>query len=705
MIFFRENLTKIFSRRDNILMTLAFLALVILFTSSYFSISFGFYPSSGGRIEILAIGIIVFFLVFLAKSFTWNDKSGLAILCLVQLFCVFSFLSYLDGRLIYSDDHPNFIYRLQLLREHFPQIPFYNPRWNAGYSSHEFYPTGVINIFFAAWPILYLVGDFNSVSGAVAYNYIIAYVFLGLIPLATYWAARLFLLSPVVALIAGVLALMPSMGYFEWVMRYGTLGFGFSLGLLPLVFALFYRLGFVEDSNRGKWFYVFALFAIFSLAFRWTPFALMLIPLALYFLLNIKRVFSNTNYTFWLVLALLLFTANVKWVWDFIELSKVGNFVSGNTLPGAHAKSFYSGSLVNTSDNVLQRSWSVFKAMGVKVNPLIYLFLIPGLCLLPDKHQRRALGLSVVYLLFLAAFGEQWKPQLELRRMILAASFLAILPVSLALVEFCKKLLELRKNKILTLNICATVAFIFLLGFIAIVPLVTASAYTNRSDEAFRFSDSLVDNLSAAVHRWSGKGRTFILGFILHDLNASDYSSQDGGHVSPLAIFSGRPFYASDYYHRRWSTVDPIPADYRARGEEGIEEFLDLVNTTAVITFRKEWVDYCKQRSWYKQVFQQGRFRLFRRTRNTGGPVLSGVGKVKETPSSIIVSPETQELVVKYRYYDRLRVFNSVSGVEIYPVFAFKSDTGKNTTEDISFIGLRLTAEALAAKPNIEIGF
>jgi len=73
------------------------------------------------------------------------------------------FISYADGRLLFSDDHPSFLYRLQLLMDEFPSIPFYNTEWNAGYSAREFFPSGVLNVFFLSAPILYFFGDIRII--------------------------------------------------------------------------------------------------------------------------------------------------------------------------------------------------------------------------------------------------------------------------------------------------------------------------------------------------------------------------------------------------------------------------------------------------------------------------------------------------------------------------------------------------------------
>jgi len=70
-----------------------------------------------------------------------------ALLALVQLAISFYFLHYVHGRLLIGDDHPSFLYRLQLLMARFPAIPFYSPEWNAGVSRARLLATGALAYF------------------------------------------------------------------------------------------------------------------------------------------------------------------------------------------------------------------------------------------------------------------------------------------------------------------------------------------------------------------------------------------------------------------------------------------------------------------------------------------------------------------------------------------------------------------------------
>ena len=50
------------------------------------------------------------------------------------------------GLPLHRDDHPSFLYRLQLLRENWPQIVSYDPRWNGGRIASELLQTGILTV-------------------------------------------------------------------------------------------------------------------------------------------------------------------------------------------------------------------------------------------------------------------------------------------------------------------------------------------------------------------------------------------------------------------------------------------------------------------------------------------------------------------------------------------------------------------------------
>ncbi|MCB0321934.1 MAG: hypothetical protein KDD69_00125 [Bdellovibrionales bacterium] len=680
--------------------------LVLLVASDYFGQPFGFFQSAAGRSELVILGVCYALFSLTRYPRAADSFFSLPLLLFCQVALTILFLRHAEGRLLFSDDHPSFLYRLHLLKEHFPAIPFYNPAWNAGYSAREFFPSGVMNVFFAAFPLLALGGDLSQWENAVRYTYLIPYLYIFLIPWGMYYAARVFGADRAVAVAAAVLSLGPSTGYFEWLLKYGTIGFALSIGVAVPTLALSYRL--VRDPVPPRWCHVASLLVLSYLTIAWTLAAAIFVPIALYALAQPRQTFHSQRRAKVLAFIALFALCNGPWLATFVHESKVATFLQGSTLPGSTVKSFSAArpseqqegrSLKSHAHLILKET----RELSAKVNPLLLLLGLPGVLLLRERSARVILFVTITWLTALAAVGEDLKPQLELRRMILPAAFLLCIPAAQALLSLVRRVEErLVSDRGLRRTLALTSGG-FLVGMFMLSPITVAAVYQNRTDEKFVFSNGLPARLANAIRQEVAVGRTFFLGFVLQELEATWWGAQDGGHVAALAMFADRPFYASDFYHRRWSSVDPIPPSYRARGEAGIEEFLDLVNATAVVTLKREWADYCLARPRYRQVFQEDRFRVFIREGYTPTYVLKGDATVEPLAAGIQVSPRSPEVVLKFRYFPNLRA--SHPEVELYPVPVFEEEVGDGRMEQVSFIGVRTPERLLGAAPEIRLSY
>lgn len=686
---FRKSFTALQLRLDIALLALGFFALTDVAARR-----FGFFPSGTSAIEFWYLGISASALLYLLPTAASSGKLfTLPLLVVVQILIAGLFLMLADGRLLFSDDHPSFLYRLHLLKEHFPSIPFYNPQWNGGYSAREFFPSGVLNVYFLSLPFLWWAGDLSVYENASVYTLLIPYLFIFLIPFSVYLAARVMKVSKAAAVVAALLALGPSTGFFEWLLKYGTLGFSVSIGLIPLCFALSFRLSLEE--RQPQWRDVLLLLLVASLTLMWTLSSFAFLPLVLVSLYFFRHCFLGARGLKLLGFVLLFLLLNGSWILTFLQESNVASFLSANTLPGSDVTHFdgekraaAEASMASEgASHSIKKAVERFRELAAKLNPLLLILFLPGLALLSDLRLRIVLGSSILWLLLLAMFGEDIKPQLELRRMILPAGFLMCIPVAqavVALFDFFTE--ELRGEARGPRRLLAFFSLSALLGCLVLSSFTVASVYLNRSEEKFVFSSGLSKDLSQAIAEHGGEGRTFFLGFILQELDATWWAAQDGGHIAPLAAFSGKPMYASDFYHTRWSTVDPIPASYRARGRDGIEEFLDLVNATAVVSFKREWAKYCKENERYQEVFKGGRFRVFTRDSPGTGPLLEGKGSVKELKDGLEVTLDSQRLLIKYRYLPKLRVDDPE--VKLSSQYVFTEELGGGKTNDVEFVVL-----------------
>lgn len=654
------------------------LVLLLLLFSDFFTRRFIFFSGLEIKMDIFWLGFICTLLFFRKRKIETFQLAGFLIL--LQSLIALCFFKESKGQLLFSDDHPSFLYRLILLKEHFPKIPFYDVNWNAGYSAREFFASGMLNVFFVNLPLVYLF-DLSTYDSANIYNFIIIWSYIFVVPWSVFFAARLLGFGYFAAFCSAVLALGPSSGQFEWLLKYGTLGFCFASGLLPLAMVSAYRVAFEEI----KWRDVLLLLLVSFLVLSWSLSFLAFLPLVFLALCNFKTIFAPERRFKILMFIILFLLINIPWVLTFIAESKVASFVSSSALPGAAQHANFNFTLAITE----------FKSLVLKVNPMLLLFFVPGLFCLELKRKRHLYFFSILFLLAIAFVGEQFKPQLELKRLIIPASYLMCLFAGLAIARALKYFQE--NNR--TLGLCS---FAIVSGYLFLSPLNVAAIYSNRSDERFKFADSSIRQLIDGISRYADENRVFFAGFILQELGASSYAAQDGGHIAPLAAFSAKSMYASHYYHKYWTAVDPIPTSYRKRGEQGIEEFLDLINASSIITHSHEWAKYCSTKSRYLQLFQVGRFRFFKRSSEKLGYFIEGLGEIEKAQEGIFVKPYSEEVVIKFRFLPKLKVFG---GGELSAVPVFIEELGGAKTEQVSYIKLKVSKEILAKKQWLKIGY
>jgi hypothetical protein len=658
---------------------------IFLALSDYPERNFGYFAHPFSKSVFLILFALGTFLYFAFKKI---DKKGvlLAALTLIGLVALI-FFREIDGRLIFGDDHPSFLYRLSLLGEQFPKIPFYNPEWNAGYSAREFFATGCLNIYLFLAPAI----TFGFLNNPYNYSLIVGFIPLIIFPISIYLTQKTIRSGAIASSISVVLALAPSLDFFEWLLRYGTLGFVCSLVLIPLVFVLSYRLLLGEEQLGQKG--VLLLLVASSLCFFWTLSVAAFVPLVIYSALYSVRSFSKTRVKTTLIFVTLFLVFNGLWLKTFITESKVAGFVSTAHLPGA-AKKEKDGARI-----VLAKAEKKFAELATKLNPLLLVLGIPGIFLIKEKRFRNLLVCTFVWLFVLAAFGDSIKPQLELRRMNLIAAVLLILPTSLTIEFIFEKLKESKLSPVVrSILVSATLACLL------VVPINAAAIYSNRSDIKFQYASKDVFKLSDLLRNFNSGGRVFFFGFILHELGESGPGHQDGGHIAPLAMWSKREIYASHYFHARWSAIDPIPASFRARGQEGIEEFLDLMNVSEVVVFRKEWLKYCQQDTRYREVGNIGRFHVFTRSHYQPNPLIEGNAEILSVkPGEIRIKALTSKVVLKYRYLPLLRV--SPSEVGLTGKFMFDEQIGANQTEAFQVIELEIPQKFIDSGEVISLTF
>jgi hypothetical protein len=564
---------------------------------------------------------------------------------------LWSFWIASDGQLLFSDDHAMFLFRLKLLKENFPSIPFWSPLWNAGFEARDFFATGALNAFLLGSPLIYLF-PVESI-----YNILIAGILWVLLPTNVFAGAILVGVSRLSASLAATLSLCSGLFWYRWSLKYGTLGFIVSGTLLPLVIGLSLR--FIEYKRPHKRLCL-ALALTTSLMLLWSPSGLAALPLVLCALPKLRQILSSRRH----ILTLVLIAAiNVPWMTMMWKVSNVGKFldaekgaqVVAHETPATTANGYSADTSADTFRHRpgsidAKKSLNQWHNNAAALNPLLVVFALPALLSLTGAPQM-ALGLITLWLLLLGTVGVSLKPQLELDRMVVLASIVLTIPTG----AFLTRLFSDSAKSALW-KTAASVSGSFLL----IGPFVTASVVLGRSDEKYRFAGPEVSSLATTLRENAGGGRVVFSGCVLHEFS--------GGHLGPLPMWSGVPMVASSYAHNIWRYEQPIPKELLDRGDAGIREYLNLQNATIVLAHEPTWVEYFRSRpDEYHRIRQDGEFFVFSRIGYTPSYTVEGsIRDLSTTSSSISFTPLSERIVLKFKYFAFLK--SSACSLEPYPV-------------------------------------
>jgi hypothetical protein len=690
--------------KEKIEKILILLILLLVLISDYSASRFSFFLYSKGKFDLLLIFLPLFFV--LSKEHYRQRFFSLLLtpwsVLVFQILITTIYFYNLDGALIYSDDHPSFLYRLELLRQQFPKIPFYNPDWNGGYNAREFFATGVLNIFLLISPFLPFLPQVHGVDSALWYNAIIPYVFVILIPWSAYLSCVLLTKNRATATLAAILSLAPSMGIFEWILKYGTLGFSTAIGFAPLVLSLLWKILFIDSVPR--WRDLSLLLISSTLVIFWTPAVAIFIPtliVAIPLLWRSERVVLKRFALFFLI----FFALNAPWMITFVRESKVLEFVQLDTRPGMAAAlkedlhpvvstPFVSAEQSDVKPPVSKLDKGVNHLLEGfrRYNPLLLAFLIAGFLALPTNKIRVIGALTILVLVQFVLFSE-YKPQFELRRMVLPLATILSLIAALGIT----RMINLERTSFAVIHpLLAT----FLATLLIFTPISAASTYANRTIESFAVADPMVSDLANEIKKFHGLGRTFFMGYTLHELAATSPKAQSGGHLAPLPLFTDTTFFANDYYHSRWKALDPIPLEVRQGGASAIEEFLDLLNISAVVTFHEEWKRYCENDTRYKKVSDVQAFSVYQREAPVSGYIQAGEAEIKNVSyDSVVVTPKDTVTILKFKYEKNLKPRTKT----VFPA-------GEITLEPYSIMGLELikltvSKEFLEKNESVDLGF
>lgn len=529
-----------------------------------------------------------------------------------------------NGQPIFSDDHASFLYRLQLLKENFPFIPFYNPQWNAGYDAREFFPSGVLNFFLIFAPFIYLL------PVKLIYSTLVGLLLFALAPTLNWWATYLVVRNKRASWLTAMITISGSTLWYKWGLSYGTLGFATSLCLLPLTLVLLAQ--FLEEQHSVfRDYFVFPVCA--TLTLLWPLAGVILLPTLLWQLPAALKALRDSRTRWTLVILLCL---NLPWMLLFLSNSPVAQFVSAT--PDRSMKEIHSPkNLMSFSPDTM---FQIGVAAGQTINPLLVLGLVPGLLLLGTTKKAKFVCATLGWCLCMGICISQLKPQLELERMLVAFLMIATIPAGVGLAHLLDEYLgDYLPARLLCVPIW---------GILLASPLWLHCVLANEGSEKIFFASNVTHSLAQAISTHAGSGRVLMAGFTLHTL--------EGGHVAPLPYLSKVPMVASGFYHNKWRYEDVIPTEFREQGKKGVLEFLDLMNITAIVTHDGFWRRWFKKRKkLFNKVFELDRFTIYVRNNVEPSYFLSGRGEIlSQNSNSVKVRVSSAKAVLKFKYFDFL---------------------------------------------------
>ena len=610
--------------------------LIAVFASDWIERPWSLYQGPTIRGELFLGAILSYVLL----RHTWKHYAIVLPVLSVGLL-IWSFTTEADGRLLFSDDHAMFLFRLKMLVENFPMIPFWSPLWNSGFDARDYFATGALNFFFVFSPILY------AFSIEHVYPYLIAILLWICLPCSIYISSRLLHYPKTYGFIASTVALSTGLFWYRWALKYGTLGFITSSILLPIVVVLWHR--FIKKKSPSLWIRFF-LIVTTTLMCLWSPSALATLPIGFFVVHSLPRLIVSKKHV---VTVLLLVAMNLPWMCMMWKVSSVGKFLNteqahtSSSITDPHSVVEGAGAIKSKRSTYRHRSGSLNLKEAINqwhknahaLNPILVILGIPSILLLARK-ERLLFGTLVAWMLFMGTILVPIKPQLELDRMIVMASVLICIPVGRALTR-----LFLKASRSSGHRLAGSVVGAFLL----IGPFTTSAIVLNRSDEAYSFLSPSSDELIQAIKANTSKGRVFFTGCVLHEL--------DGGHLAPLPLWADAEMIATSYAHNIWNYTQPFPKDVLEGGIPAIEAYLHSRDVSLITAHEPVWISFLKKnKKLYERISEHGKFVLFKRKFYTPNLVVEGdLRELVRSTNAISFIPTTPSVTLNYTYYPFLR--------------------------------------------------
>lgn len=573
---------------------------------------------------LLAFALVLLFVVIPRRIPAW---AVLLLLLVSQFYLTFQLFDATGGLPLQRDDHPSFLYRLQILRETYPQVISYDPRWNGGRIATELLQTGILTVA----PFFIPLGKlFSGVPMGTLYTPFIAFLFHWLFPWLFYLGLRLFGASRATALWGALLSLYPNRYFFINLLPWGVFPSLMAMALVVPAAGALYRIVVLKEPG---WVAGLTLALSLTLASFWPASFFTFLPLALLAVIALPGI-DRRSFA-WLTLSVALFLLLVSpWLRSLLasgEITKLSGLGTARTgMP----------------------DWKNVRHSLEHLNflsPILLVFGLPGILALGDRTLRRwVLVFTALYLLFLG-FGNEYKKQFQFLRIVNSVSFIMIVPAAFwmgRIFSFSRRRDAAARGVVLA----SVLLTVYSAGYI----------WSNKGFERYSLPGEaerkLVDLLKEEV---SPTARVFWAGRTMHGFG--------GGHVAPLPYLTGRMMMASDFYHFHIGEIggsyDLMPQEvFKGAGrEERTELWFDSWNVSHVVSVEGRWIRYLETRPELYELIMERKdgdswLMVYRRRNFTDSLFEVGSGSVEVLPGRIRIRLEgrQEQAVLRFAWLEGL---------------------------------------------------
>jgi len=560
------------------------------------------------------------------------------LLLAAQAVCLVQLIRMTDGGLLYCNDHPSFLFRLHEFARNFPQAVNYLPQWNAGWAHCYSTTSGTPSIGLFYWPLWRFLPVHSVYTGIVAFS------FIGLGPWLAAAAVRLSGGRGPTAAVGGMLFLGLGHDYFRWAFDFGT---------VPGVFALGFLLPFAAGVFRAAWFprrdWRLGTILVLSggLLLLWPPAVLVALALGVPWVLR-PSLWSRGRWLFLTACATAIMVLCGRWfAVDLFKAPEVTGYFHGTVSQAAAC-----GSPLQWE--VLVR-WLGHLGFLRRTHPLIVYLGIAAAFVSPFRSVRR--WYPLVFLVLLAGvWFEAWEPRLQLDRLLLPLTMLAVIPAAL----MAGRLLRGTDPRLAPVR--GAVLALLVLGAVN-----QARIDANHGQAKAHVLDAPQQKLIEELAAGGAGGRVLFAG-------AAKQAYGDG-QVAYLPVLTGREMMALDYYHfpDDW-TASPYPPPPFNESAESLFRFIELFNVTDIVTYDPEWIAclreeparYTEELSIHYPYGAVGYDAWIFRVLRKPSFLLKGRGRVESACNRLSVTLEnpTDTVVLKYHWADGLR---AKAPVEVFP--------------------------------------